>query len=112
MVHPIKSLGYVQEEQSEKFVDLGTLTRPHSTSLRAHNAVRHARSVYLHTSAPAKVVSPTMNFWAFVAQAPHLTILRQSVLSYGGKVLLPSGAAKILKAKSQNRHNGFSFLNE
>ena len=51
-------------------------------------------------------------FRSFVAEAPQLTILRQPNLVYGGKLLLPNAAAKILKAISQKRHDGFLFLND
>ena len=53
-----------------------------------------------------------MEFRAFVAKAPHLTIPRQSTLVYGGKLLFSNAAAKLPKAISQKRHDGFSFLND
>ena len=51
-----------------------------------------------------------MDFRAFVAKAPHLTIPRQRTLVYGGKLLFSNATAKIPKAISQKRHDGFSFL--
>ena len=98
--------------QSEKFLDLGTLTRPPSTRLRARKVVRHTQPVYSRTRAPANLVSTTMDFRAFVTEAPHLTILRQRILVYGGKLLLSNAAAQILKAISQKLHDGFLFLND
>ena len=53
-----------------------------------------------------------MDFRAFVAKAPHLTIPRQRTLVYGGKLLFSNATAKIPKAISQKRHDGFSFLND
>ena len=70
------------------------------------------RCTCIQASAPAKLVSPTLDFRAFVAKAPHLTILRQRVLLYGCKLLLSNAAAEIIKAISQERHDGFSFLND
>ena len=69
------------------------------------------RSVHSRTRAPAKLVSTTMDFRAFVAKAPHLTIPRQRTLVYGGKLLFSNATAKIPKAICQKRHDGFSFLN-
>ena len=88
-------------QQSEQFLNLSTLTQPPITHLHAHKVVCQTRPVYSCTSAPAKQVSPTMDFRAFVAKAPHLTILCQRVLVYGGKLLLSNAAAKILKALFQ-----------
>ena len=51
-----------------------------------------------------------MDFRAFIAEAPHLTILRQRILVYGGKLFLSNEAAKILKATYQKRHDGFLFF--
>ena len=87
----------------------------HATTLqhlRARKLVRRTRSVHSRTRAPAKLVSTTMDFWAFVAKAPHLTIPRQRTLVYGGKLLFSNATAKIPKAISQKRHDGFSFLND
>ena len=87
----------------------------HATTLqhlRARKLVRRTRSVHSRTRAPAKLVSTTMDFRAFVAKAPHLTILRQRTLVYGGKLLFSNATAKIPKAISQKRHDGFSFLND
>ena len=53
-----------------------------------------------------------MEFRAFVAEAPHLTIPRQRTLVYGGKFIFSNAAAKLPKAISQKRHDGFSFLND
>ena len=53
-----------------------------------------------------------MEFRAFVAKAPHLTIPRQRTLVYGGKLIFSNAAAKLTKAISQKRHDGFSFLND
>ena len=53
-----------------------------------------------------------MEFRAFVAKAPHLTIPRQRTLVYGGKLLFSNAAAKLPKALSQKRHDGFLFLND
>ena len=53
-----------------------------------------------------------MEFRAFIAKAPHLTIPRQRTLVYGGKLLFSNAAAKLPKAISQKRHDGFSFLND
>ena len=53
-----------------------------------------------------------MDFRAFVAKARHLTMPRQRTLVYGGKLLFSNAAAKIPKAISQKRHDGFSFLND
>ena len=64
------------------------------------------------TRASAKLVSTTMEFRAFVAKAPHLTIPRQRTLVYGGKLTFSNAAAKLPKAISQKRHDGFSFLND
>ena len=97
-------------KQSEKFLDLGTLTRRPSTRLCARKVVRHTRPVYSRTRAPTKLT--TMDFRAFVAKAPHLTILRQRILVYRGKLLFSNAAEKILKAISQKRQDGFSFLND
>ena len=52
-----------------------------------------------------------MDFRAFVAKEPHLTIPRQRTLVYRGKLLFSNATAKIPKAISQKRHDGFSFLN-
>ena len=87
----------------------------HATTLqhlRVHKLVRRTRSVHWCTMAPAKLVSTTMDFRAFVAKAPHLTIPRLRTLVYGGKLLFSNASAKIAKAISQKRHNGFSFLND
>ena len=87
----------------------------HATTLqhlRARKLVRRTRSVYSRTRAPAKLVSTTMDFRAFVAKAPHLTIPRQRTLVYGGKLIFSNATAKIPKAISQKRHDGFSFLND
>ena len=51
-----------------------------------------------------------MDFRAFIAEAPHLTIPRQRTVVYGGKLLFSNAAAKIPQAISQKRHDGFSFL--
>ena len=96
--------------QSEKFLDLGTVTRP-LCGIDARKLVRRTRSVHSCLWAPAKLVSTTMDFRAFVAKAPHLTIPRQRTLVYGGKLLFSNATAKIPKAISQKRHDGFSFLN-
>ena len=80
--------------------------------LRARKLVRRTRSVHSRTRAPAKLVSTTMDFRAFVAKAPHLIIPCQRTLVYGGKLLFSNAAAKIPKAISQKRHDGFSFLND
>ena len=80
--------------------------------LRARKLVRRTRSVHSRMWAPAKLVSTTMDFRAFVAKAPHLTIPRQRNLVYGGKLLFSNATAKIPKATSQKRHDGFSFLND
>ena len=48
-----------------------------------------------------------MHFRAFVVKAPLLTIPL-----YGGKILLSSAAAKILKVISQNNTMDFYFLND
>ena len=66
------------------------------------------------TRAPPKLVSTTMDVRAFVANAPHLTIPRQRTLVYGGKKKLhfSNTTAKIPKAISQKRQDGFSFLND
>ena len=87
----------------------------HATTLqhlRARKLVRRTRSVHSRTRAPAKLVSTTMDFRAFVAKAPHLTIPRRRTLVYGGKLLFSNATAKIPKAISQKRHDGFSFLND
>ena len=110
--HPMShvSLGEAPS-QSEKFLDLGS----HATTLqhlRARKLVRRTRSVHSRTRAPAKLVSTTKDFRAFVAKTPHLTIPRQRTLVYGGKLLFSNASAKIPKAISQKRHDGFSFLND
>ena len=87
-------------------------SRDHLAHLRARKLVRHARSVNSHRRAPATLVSTTMDFRAFVAKAPHLTIPRQRTLVYGGKLLFSNATAKIPMAISQKRHDGFSFLND
>ena len=51
-----------------------------------------------------------MDFRAFAAEAPHLTILHQRILVYGGELLLSNAAAKILKAISQKQYAGFLFF--
>ena len=87
----------------------------HATTLqhlRARKLVRRTRSVHSRMWAPAKLVSTTIDFRAFVAKAPHLTIPRQRTLAYGGKLLFSNATAKIPKAISQKRHDGFSFLND
>ena len=87
----------------------------HATTLQhlcARKLFRHTRLVHSRTRASAKLVSTTMEFRAFVAKAPHLTIPRQRTLVYGGKLLLSNAAAKLPKAISQKRHGGFSFLND
>ena len=87
----------------------------HATTLqhlRARKLVRRMRSVHSRTRAPAKLVSTTMDFRAFVAKAPHQTIPRQRTLVHGGKLLFSNASAKIPKAISQKRHDGFSFLND
>ena len=58
---------------------------------------------------PAKLVSTTMDFRAFVAKAPHLTIPRQRTLANGGKFLFSNADAKIPKAISQKRQMDFHF---
>ena len=80
--------------------------------LCARKLFRHTRLVHSRTRAPAKLVSTTMEFRAFVAKAPHLTIPRQRTLVYGGKLIFSNAAAKLPKAISQKRHDGFSFLND
>ena len=82
--------------------------------LRACKLFRRTISVHSRTitRAPAKLVSTTMDFRAFVAKAPHFTMPRQRTLVYGGKILFSNAAAKIPKAISQKRHDGFSFLND
>ena len=72
----------------------------------------HTRSVHSRTRASAQLVSTTMDFRAFVAKAPHLTIPRQRTLVYGGKLIFSDAAAKLPKPISQKRHDGFSFLND
>ena len=87
----------------------------HATTLqhlRARKVVRRTRSVHSRTRAPAKLVATTMDFRAFVAKAPHLTIPRQRILVYGGKLLFLNATAKIPKAISEKRHDRFSFLND
>ena len=87
----------------------------HATTLqhlRARKLARRTRSVHSPTRAPAKLVSMIMDFRAFVAKAPHLTIPRQRTLVYGGKLLFSNATAKIHKAISQKRHDGFSFFND
>ena len=87
----------------------------HATTLqhlRARKLVRRTRSVHSRTRAPAKLVSTTMDFRAFVAKAPHLTIPRQRTPVYEGKLLFSNATAKIPKAISQKRHDGFSFSND
>ena len=37
---------------------------------------------------------------------------RQRTLVYGGKLIFSNAAAKLPKAISQKRHDGFSFLND
>ena len=54
----------------------------------------------------------TMDFRAFVAEAPHLTMPHQRTLVYEGKLLFSNAAVKIPKAISQKWHDGFSFLND
>ena len=61
---------------------------------------------------PAKLVSMTMDFRAFVAKAPHLTMQRQRTLVYGGKLIFSNAAAKIPKVISHKWQDGFSFLND
>ena len=91
----------------------GTATRRTLTRLHRHRKlVRRTRSMHSRTRAPAKLVSTTMDFRAFVAKAPHLTIPRQRTPVYGGKLLFSNATAKIPKAISQKRHDGFSFLND
>ena len=94
--------------QSEKFLDLGTVTRPPSSIYARVNCsvIRdwctrvqgHPRNLFRRR--------------AFVAKAPHLTIPRQRTLVYGGKLLFSKAAAKLPKAISQKRHDGFSCLND
>ena len=67
--------------------------------------------MHSRTRATAKLVSTTMEFRAFVAEAPHLTIPRQRTLVYGGKLIFSNAVAKLPKAISQKWHDGFSFLN-
>ena len=55
-----------KHDQSEKFLDLGTVTRPPSSSmLRARKLVRCMRSVHSRKRAPVKLVSTTVDFRAF-----------------------------------------------
>ena len=87
----------------------------HATTLQhlcARKLFRHTRLVHSRTRASAKFVSTTMEFRAFVAKAPHLTIPRQRTLVYGGKFIFSNAAAKLPKTISQKRHDGFSFLND
>ena len=97
--------------QSEKFLDLGTVTRPPS-NIYARLNCSAIRDRCTRATAPAKLVSTTMDFRAFVDKAPHLTIPRQRTLVCGGKFLFSNAAARIPKALSQKRHDGFSFLND
>ena len=69
-------------------------------------------TLHSRTRTSAKLVSTTMEFRAFVAKAPHLTIPRQRTLVYRGKFIFSNAAAKLPKAISQKRHDGFSFLND
>ena len=58
-------------QQSEKFLDLGTVTRPPgSIYARVNWSVVRDRCTRVQ-GAPAKLVSTTMDFRAFVAKAPH-----------------------------------------
>ena len=68
------------------------LMQPPSTCLSARKVVRHSRPVYSRTRAPTKLVSMIMDFRAFVAKAPHLTILCQRILAYGGKLFSKNAA--------------------
>ena len=77
--------------------------------LRARILVRHTRSVHSHTRAPTKLVSTTMDFRAFVAEAPHLTIPRQRTLVYGGKLLFSNAAAKFPRPYLRNDTMDFHF---
>ena len=67
--------------QSEKFLNLGTLTSLPSTVL-ARKVVRHTRPVCQRKMAPAKLVSTTTDVRAFVAKAPHLTM--HAMAAYSG----------------------------
>ena len=99
-------------EQSEKFLDLGTVTRPPSSIYARVNCSVIRDWCTRVQGSSAKLVSTTMEFRAFVAKAPHLTIPRQRTLVYGGKLIFSNAAAKLPKAISQKRHDGFSFLND
>ena len=92
-------------QQSEKFPDQGTVTRPPCSIYARVNC--RTRLVHSRTRAPAKLVSTIMDFRAFVAKAPHLTIPRQRTLVYGGKLLFSNATAKAI---SQKRHDGFWLL--
>ena len=67
---------------------------------------------YLHETLHTCTCWPGSGQIGFVAKAPHLTMPRQRTLVYGGKLLFSNATAKIPKAISQKRHDGFSFLND
>ena len=99
----VRQLGAAEEDRAEKLTrrlndvkqcetvrEIPRSRYRHATTLqhlRARKLVRRTRSVHSRTRAPAKLVSTTMDFRAFVAKAPHLTIPRQRTLVYGGKLL-------------------------
>ena len=101
--------------QSEKFLDLGTVTRPPSSIYARVNCFvicNWCTRVQGHPRNLFRRVLTTMEFRAFVVKAPHLTIPRQRTLVDGGKLIFSNAAAKLPKAISQKRHDGFSFLND
>ena len=73
---------------------------------RSHTNISHTHTAHTHSQ------HKTMDFRAFVGKSPNLTIPRQRTLVYGGKLLFSNAAAKIPKAISQKRHDGFSFLTD
>ena len=110
----VKSTHHVSEaiQQSEKFLDLGTVTRPPSNIYaRVNCSVIRYRCTRVQGH-PRNLFRRPMDFRAFVAKASHLTMPRQRTLVYGGKLLFSNAAAKVPKAISQKRHDGFSFLND
>ena len=109
----VKALSKFQ--QSEKFLDLGTVTRaPSNIYARVNCSVIRDRCTRVQGHPRNLFQRP----WIFglssriKKKAPQPTIPRQRTLVFGGKLLFSSAAAKIPKAISQKRHDGFSFLND
>ena len=109
----VQSVSFNRQPLSEKFLDIGTVTRPPSNIYARLNC-----SVIRHRCICTRVQGHPRNLfrrpWIFglLSTDHHTWPYQASVLWYGGKLLFSNAAAKIPKAISQKRDDGCSFLND